>query len=285
MDNMPDFENESRVKLRWYIENFPSPHPFFKPAMAALEKKEAEDDLRRANQSTIYIQDSNVANLNLGTQIGPSAAQAIGQDSASSADSAADAVSQLKRDHKLRDDLHRDLLKSPAERMRSPVPSSRMTKFAHGEVIIHRIGDTTYPNVDESPGISGWFKLETFDFYHRGLECILDLQYALLGETRAWALLSCDQSEQTFPNELRIVKVFITGRIPFRNIRYYDMRGDEFYPQPHLYCQYADNGEPYESRGYYIIDERGGYEFSLDPEWKRTPEEMVSGLHENGSMR
>ena len=102
-----------------------------------------------------------------------------------------DVISQLKRDHKLRDDLQRDLLKTPAERMRHPVSSSRTMKFARGEVIIHRIGDTTYPNVDESPGISGWFKLETFDFYQRGLECVLDIEYALLDkQTRAWALLT-----------------------------------------------------------------------------------------------
>ena len=78
MDDMPDFENESTVKLRWYIENFPSPHPFFKPAMAALEKKEAEEDSRRANQSAIHIRDSNVANLNVGSQVGAIAAQTTG---------------------------------------------------------------------------------------------------------------------------------------------------------------------------------------------------------------
>ena len=78
--DMPEFENESRVKLRWYIENFPSPHPFFQPAMAALEKKEAEDDLRSSNQSAIHIHNSNVANLNLGSQVATNTAQTIGQD-------------------------------------------------------------------------------------------------------------------------------------------------------------------------------------------------------------
>jgi hypothetical protein len=78
---MPNFENESRTKLRWYIENFPSPHPFFQPAMAALEKKEAEDDLRSStNQSAIHIHNSNVANLNLGSQVATNTAQTIGQD-------------------------------------------------------------------------------------------------------------------------------------------------------------------------------------------------------------
>jgi hypothetical protein len=194
-----------------------------------------------------------------------------------------DAVSQLKRNHKMRDDLHRDLLKTPAERMRNPIPSSRIRKFAHGEVIIHRIGDTTYPNIDESPGISGWLKLETFDFYYGGLECILDLRYALLDEqSRGWAPLSHDQSENSFPDQFRVVKIFVTGKIPFRNIEYYDMRGDEYYPQPHLYCQYADDGGPYEGRGYYIVDEGDGYEFRLESDSMRAPEDLMRGVHEHG---
>lgn len=77
MNVIPDFENESTIKLRWYIDNFPSPHPFFKRAMAALEKKEAEEKMQRG-QPTIHIQDSNVANLNLGSQIGAIAAQTSG---------------------------------------------------------------------------------------------------------------------------------------------------------------------------------------------------------------
>jgi hypothetical protein len=79
MVDMPDFENESKIKLRWYIENFPSPHPFFRLAMAALEKKEAAEENRKAAaRPAIHIQNSNVANLNLGSQVGEIAAHAIG---------------------------------------------------------------------------------------------------------------------------------------------------------------------------------------------------------------
>src|ERR1700751_491100 len=71
MDDMPEFEKESKTKLQWYIENFPSPHPFFKPAMAALERKEAEEEnSRRTRQPAVHIHDSNVGNLNLGSQVG-----------------------------------------------------------------------------------------------------------------------------------------------------------------------------------------------------------------------
>lgn len=40
---MPNFAKESKSKLHWYVENYPSPHPFFQPAMDALEQKEAEE--------------------------------------------------------------------------------------------------------------------------------------------------------------------------------------------------------------------------------------------------
>ncbi len=171
-------------------------------------------------------------------------------------------VAALKRDQKLRDDLHRDLLKCPSERMELPRVTSRASKFAHDEVIIHRIDDTSYPDIDESPGISGWFKVEILDFYHGGLDCILDLKYALIDiETSKWALLTDAQSESSYPPRFSKVKVFITGKIPWRNILHYDMRGDQHYPQPHLYCQYADAGQPYEARGYFIV--REGHEWEL----------------------
>lgn len=175
------------------------------------------------------------------------------------------AVSALKRDQKMRDDLHRDLLKSIAERMKLPTGSSRMAKFRYTEFIIRRIDNNTYPNIDETPGISGWFKLEVFDFYHGGLQGILDLQYVLFNdETQKWCFLSYEQSQQKYPARFSILKAFTTGKIPWRNILHYDLQGDEFYRGPHLYCEYADSGTPYEGFGYFhAID---GYQWELPGE-------------------
>src|ERR1700691_5423120 len=75
MDDMPDFENKSKEELRWFIANFPSPHHFFKPAMGALGKREAEENSQRAAPA-IQITGSNVANINLGAQVGAIAAHA-----------------------------------------------------------------------------------------------------------------------------------------------------------------------------------------------------------------
>lgn len=196
-----------------------------------------------------------------------------------------DVVVALKRDEKLRDDLHRDLLKAPIERMRQPVGSSRSSKFEHSEIIIRRIGDATYPNIDDSPGISGWFKLEILDFYHGGLHGILNLQYALVDSvTRKWSLLADEASEAPFPPRFSRVKVFVTGKIPWRNILHYDLEGDENFPQPHLYCTFAEVGGPYEGRGFFLLRDHG-YEFELFAEDKLELDALLRLPEEGGSRR
>lgn len=172
-------------------------------------------------------------------------------------------VKAIKREHRLRDDLHRDLLKSPPERMSLARFSSRAKKFAHSEVIVHRIDDTSYPEHDkEGRGISGWFKLEILDFYHGGLHGILDIECVLLDSaSRGWSVLSHDQEQLPFAARFRVAKSFKTGKIPWRNILHYDMEGDEYYPQPHIYCEYADAGMPYEGYSFFLLGD--GYEHEL----------------------
>ncbi len=144
----------------------------------------------------------------------------------------------------------------------------------HSEVIIRRVDDMSYPDIDDSPGISGWFKLEVLDFYHGGLECILDIKGALHDSaTRKWSLLTYEQNKLSFPHRFSKGNVFQTGRIPWRNILHYDMQGDQFYPQPHLYCAFADSGMPYEGWGYFLAEE--GYEWELRSEDKLELETLL----------
>lgn len=171
---------------------------------------------------------------------------------------------ELKRVHKLRDDLHKAMLKSNAEILKRPPLQSRPWKFAKGEFIVHRLGDTLYPSFEDGPGISNWFKLETFDFYQNGIEGILNIEYAVgSNHTRLWASLKGGEQESSFPPGFRVAKVFKTGKIPWRNIRHVDLRGDDFYNCPHFYCLYADSGMPYESFGYYIISNDNSRESEL----------------------
>jgi hypothetical protein len=135
-------------------------------------------------------------------------------------------------------------------------------RFIHTKVIIRSLGDRVYPNVDESPGISSWFRLEPFDFYHNGIEFILSLQHAAMDDAGRWRVLRYD--EKADPSTHNEIKIWVIGRIPYRNIRALDLDGDEYYREPHLYCAYADNGEPYEEIRYAVCGEGDEYDWPLD---------------------
>ncbi len=151
--------------------------------------------------------------------------------------------------------------------MALPQGSPQYRKFAESEFIVHRVDDTAYPGHDDSPGISGWFKLEVFDIYFNGIEGILDIEHVLVSElTKSWCPLPHDRVNESFPVGFWPIKVFKTGKIPWRNIRHFDRAGDEYYPFPHLYCLFADNGMPYEDFGYYEMSKNESYHFPLQLE-------------------
>jgi hypothetical protein len=100
------------------------------------------------------------------------------------------------------------------------------------------------------------------------------LRHALVDtESHKWAILDDKQDEAKYPSRFSKVTIFITVKIPWSNILHYDMRGDEFYPQPHLYCDFADDGTPYEGRGYFIA--RDSYEWELPPEKRIGLDELL----------
>jgi hypothetical protein len=243
--------------------------PRFDPNLSDKERASATNGIWLC-QNCAKLVDSDVARFSAlalrGWKLGAEwdAKQRIGKTNSTQRRASSRIEAELKRDQRVRDDLQKAMLKSNVERMKRPPGQSRPWKFAEGEFIVHRLGETSYPSIDEGPGISDWFKLESFDFYHNGIEGILDIEYALVSDdTRQWASLDYAQSEQAFPARFQVVKIFKTGKIPWRNIRHYDLRGDEYYSCPHLYCLYANDGMPYEGFGYYVINEHDSYEFEL----------------------
>lgn len=64
-------------------------------------------------------------------------------------------------------------------------------------------------------------------------------------------------------NKIKVLRLLL---IPYRNIVDFDTIGDEYYPQPHIYCRFADGGEPYEGSIHVLI--RDGYPWTMDPELK-----------------
>jgi hypothetical protein len=152
---------------------------------------------------------------------------------------------QIRRNLKMRTRLERSMLRPPEERRlkRSTRPYE---KFRTRKIVIRSLDDTSYPQVDESPAgpISGWFVVEPYDFYHGGLEVILSIRLVGVDDEGRWAFV--DDGTTVDESRTRVVKAWQLGRIPWRNIREIDERGDGHYGGPHLYCASADGGTPYE---------------------------------------
>lgn len=155
----------------------------------------------------------------------------------------------VRRNIALKRNLRRDFRK-PAKDQKRGVPYGQ---FAYGAVIVRSIDDSAYPDVDESPGISSWFKAETYDFYFNGLEVILNIQYVLSRRDGSWSPIEYERPYSSADGLL--VKCFVIGRIPYRLIVDYDLEGDEYYQEPQLFCIFGEAGEPYEGIRYYSVDE------------------------------
>ena len=107
-----------------------------------------------------------------------------------------------------------------------------------------------YPDIDDtSRGISPWFKVELKGIYHRGVEVFLRIETLVFVEERnGWRF--GPHSEEGAVNAL------LVGRIPFDLVRSVDWDGDEYYPYPHIYCDFARrNGQPYEELVFYAAHE------------------------------
>ena len=100
----------------------------------------------------------------------------------------------------------------------------------------------SYPNLSEKEkGISAWFKTEFKGLYHRGFEVFLRIQsIKYLEASQAWVFAHY--------KEAGAEKAYVVGRIPYDGIREVDWSGDEYYPCPHVYCDFNRRlrKEPYE---------------------------------------
>lgn len=136
-------------------------------------------------------------------------------------------------------------------------------KFIHSESIIHSIDDFAYPDIDEnSIGISSWFKIELYDFYFNGLEVILAVEECIIDEQGYWDIV--EYNDNLRKNNYETRHALVIGRIPYENIIDYDFDGDEFYGCPHIYCDFKNNGEPYEEIKYYLASETNTDGYSYD---------------------
>ena len=168
----------------------------------------------------------------------------------------------ISRNISLKKRLRKELLKHPKEIDWKKARQNPPHKFQSSEVIIHSVDDTTYPDVDfKETGISSWFKLEIWDFYHNGLEFIVGIDYGIVDSEERWSIIEYNGSYDK--TKYKKIKMFVVARIPYQNIVDYDTIGDEYYPQPHIYCRFANGGSPYEGFRRVLIS--GDYPCPMDP--------------------
>ncbi len=149
-------------------------------------------------------------------------------------------------------------------------------KFEYSEAIIHSVDDDSYPKVDQqSVGISGWFKVEFCDLYHNSIEFLMRIQTAMEDPQGRWAIVPNGESiDKVRFTEFR---VYLVGRLPYRNIVEIATTGDEYYPGAHLYCRFADRSEPWENFVYRYVTEPKEYPQHVDADSQIDFKELVDG--------
>ena len=129
------------------------------------------------------------------------------------------------------------------------------------EVIIRDIHRDIYPSLDLiTPGISPWFKLEYFRFYHRGISLILGIVNVQVNHNEQWKL--SEREDRILPGWI-MISAYVIGNIPFDNVVDIDLAGDEFTNSPHLYCEFNSLGQSYEEIWYTPTEKSDNQVFSL----------------------
>jgi hypothetical protein len=131
----------------------------------------------------------------------------------------------------------------------------RAGSLSHIRAIVHSIDDASYPNVDsrDEVGISGWFRLELWDFYFNGLEFVIGVDHGIIDDEGNWAML--EQEAEWDRGRFREINLYRLARIPYENIVEVDVEGDEYYPEPHFFCRFAHGGQPYEGFRHRVIED------------------------------
>ena len=170
--------------------------------------------------------------------------------------------SRIVRGLAMKRKLRRELLKSSQDVDWDRAREWPDEKFIYGSIIIRSIDDDTYPEIEtDQVGISSWFKVNVWDFYHNGISVIVGSPSAIIDKEGNWALTGYTHENQD--EKLTQFPTLMLGLIPFRNIVDLDCLGDEYQQEPHLFCRFAEGGEPYERYSY--LNRTGEYSYELDP--------------------
>lgn len=114
----------------------------------------------------------------------------------------------------------------------------------------------TYPDHDDKgKGISAWFKLEFKSLYHKGVELFMMCESVMYNDDEnSWRICRYD--------EAGAVPALLVGKIPYEAIVDVEWNGDEYYPFPHLFCDFTTKDKmPYDELVFVVSEEINGREF------------------------
>lgn len=134
-----------------------------------------------------------------------------------------------------------------------------------------------YPSVGEHTGISPWFRTEMIGIYHRGIEVALNIHSIVWEESEGcWRI--ADEGERE-----GATKGWVIGYIPWEYVEYIDFHGDEYYSHPHIVCNFAHKGEPYEAKAFCERGELNGWDYFTElatyDDVKKTSEKFDTAKH------
>lgn len=128
-------------------------------------------------------------------------------------------------------------------------------KFRHSHVIVRSVSDESYPyTATELGGHPGWYRLATYDALHDGLELLLGTDSVVADFAGGWRRASPGERREQGNHLLRALRI---GKLPYERIVEFDLDGDEYYPLPHLYCEFPDRHDPFTDVRFLPVDRPG----------------------------
>lgn len=147
---------------------------------------------------------------------------------------------------------HHDSLR---DRFKEEINRCRTENLRRDVIIRHVNRMDDYPNTHGRKGISSWFKAGLLDTYHMGIVVGLGWE-GLIEEPGGWRKADYKAGEQGKET------LMLAGEIPYDFIESLNVDGDEYYYLPHIFCHFANRGEPYERLCYVErVDMGHGHEY------------------------
>jgi hypothetical protein len=120
----------------------------------------------------------------------------------------------------------------------------------NSKMILRAFDSSQYPesNEPDEHGEYSWFGAEIKSLYHKGMEFVIGIKNIQVFDDYSWDFIT--EAKPTG----KVIKVAKVGQINFSNIVEYDIKGDEYYICPHIYCKFIYKGSPFENVYYYDLE-------------------------------